>query len=263
MSAFLSSKGLTKNITRTIRTAKSSVRSTIGLPESHQEQQHTIQSIHKTAVKTYRTDFEELLTAINYFNRKYINYEEVQSDRLKYEEIYERMRILSSDFRKLLSKLNKKFIHCKSECERLRPDLKEDFAKIARESPYAYVNTCKPLAIIDDCFEFNALFSIFEIPLKKLYHKFDRINITKIRSSIGFHITRFLENFGEFSELTGIRATKYEVRVPEGKAQVSGGKFSGATTTGDANENTMKAGGSKRTCRRLKNRRRIRRTYKK
>jgi len=262
MNDFLSPKSLTKQFTRTIRTAKKSVRSTIGLPESHQEQQKTIQSIHKTAVKTYNEDFKDLITAIDYFNAEDINYAEVQRNGAKYEEVYDKLRILSSDFRKLLSKLNKKIIHCKSECERLRPDLKEDFAKIARESPYAYVNTCKSLAVIDDCFEFNALFSIFEIPLKKLYQRFNRINITKIRSSIGFHITRFLENFGEFSELTGIRATKYEVRVPEGKAQVSGGKFSGATTTGDANENKMKAGGSKRT-RRLKPRRRIRRTYKK
>ena len=229
MSTFLSPKGLTKNITRTIRSAKSSVRSTIGLPESHQEQQKTIQSIHKKSVKMYNADFNDLITAIDYFNAQDINYAEIQRNGSKYDEVYENLRILSTDFRKLLSKLNKKFIHCKSECERLRPDLKDDFAKIARESPYAYVNTCKSLAVIDDCFEFNALFSIFEIPLKKLYQRFNRINITKIRSSIGFHITRFLENFDEFSDLTGIK---------------------------------MKAGGSKRT-RRLKPRKRIRRTYKK
>ena len=228
MSIFLSPKGLTKNITRTIRAAKSSVRSTIGLPESHQDQQKTIQSIHKKSVKTYNTNFKDLITAIDYFNTEDIDYAEIQRNGSKYDEVYDNLRILSSDFRKLLSKINKKFIHCKSECERLRPDLKDDFAKIARESPYAYVNTCKSLAVIDDCFEFNALFSIFEIPLKKLYHKFSRVNITKIRSSIVFHITRFLENFGEFSELTGIK---------------------------------MKSGGGKRT-RRLKPRRRIRKTYK-
>jgi hypothetical protein len=205
MSKFLSPNNLIKSASRTIRTAKSSVRSKIGLPESHQEQQHTIQSIHKTAVKTYRTDFDDLLTAINYFNRKEIDYEEVQTDRLKYEEVYKRMLILSSDFRKLLVTLNKTFKQCKSECERLRPDLKEDFAKIARESPYSYVNTCKSLAVIDDCFEFNALFSIFEIPLQKLYRKFTQIDKSKLKPSIRFHMNRFLENFGKFSELTGIK----------------------------------------------------------
>lgn len=229
MSVFLSPKSLTKHITRTIRNAKSRARSTIGLPESQKEQQHIIQKIHKKAVKTYNSDFKDLITAIDYFNTENIDYTEVQRNGSKYDEVYENLRILSVEFRKLLSSLNNTFKHCKSECERLRPDLKDDFAKLARESPYAYVNTCKSLAVIDDCFEFNALFSIFEIPLKKLYRKFNQIDNSSIRSSIGFHISRFLENSEEFSELTGIK---------------------------------MKKGGGKRT-RRLKHRRRIRRTYKK
>lgn len=215
MNIFLSPKGLTRNITRTIRSAKSRLRSTIGLKDTHQEQQGTIQHVHKRAVKTYRTDFEDLLTAINYFNRKDIDYAEVQRNGSKYDEVYEKMRVLSTEFRKMLSELRNTFKHCKNECERLRPDLKDDFAKIARESPYAYVNACKSLDVIDDCFEFNALFSMFEIPLKKLYRKFNRLDSSNVRSSIEFHINRFLENFGEFSELTGIKERGGGVTRPQ------------------------------------------------
>ncbi len=81
--------------------------------------------------------------------------------------------------------------------------IKEDLKKMAGENPYAFVNTCKSLHVITRCFDFLALFSIFEIPLKKLYINYLNLNLVKIDDDLRHYIDTFIIKYNNFAELTG------------------------------------------------------------
>lgn len=213
MSGFFSKKSVNipSNMTRRIQKSVSKVRSTIGLPESHQEQQHTIQKISMSAVNKYTNQYKQFIDAIEYLHTHDINYSILRKYQTEYDEVYEKMKIIHIEFPKLILKLKKTFTHCKSECARLKPELKDDLERLARESPYAYVNTCKSLAIIDDCFKFTALLSLFEIPLKKLYKKINSVahskdhNGIELKATVEMFIRKFIKDYYEFVNLTGTK----------------------------------------------------------
>jgi len=121
------------------------------------------QKIRDLAYDKYVKQYADLIKEIDFMNSNSVNFYALQ---------YTNIRL-----KQLLEKLKQLFDRCKMVCKPYAKKVEsDDLDQMETNNKYAYANVCKSFRVIDDCIKFVTLCKLFEIPLRLLKTKIDRLS---------------------------------------------------------------------------------------